>query len=301
MSNVKFFPILADLSVAGKQHKLPPEDSWKAPQNGGLEATGNYVNGVQMTKWGAGVESADGVMSYFATQDPQKYHLDTANTMTAYYQDFVKTMLSAVEYAFNMWKPTFGFKNLKINGPIVVGSTGCLKSSQKFFTLFKSYPGFPVPSPTTKFYNKWRDAVGKGVEKCLNKYFDNVTVPGLPWYPAFATFPGPVAAPMPNVTWPLISCPSSGLTDITTAEPIKRAILNEFDDGVAEKNHDDIHETIFEAIATSLATGFMIWVSTQMINLVMGTGNIPSFAPPVVPVGPVVNGQNLPGVGHIAM
>ena len=78
MSNVKFFPILADLSVAGKQHKLPPEDSWKAPQNGGVEATGNYVNGVSMANWGMGVESADGVMSYFATQDPQKYHLDTA-------------------------------------------------------------------------------------------------------------------------------------------------------------------------------------------------------------------------------
>lgn len=300
MPNVKFFPILADMSVASKQHKLPPEDSWKAPQEEGFETTGNYVNGVQSTKWGMGIEAADGVTSYFSTQDPQKYHLDTANTMTDYYKKFVKTMLSAVEYAFNLWKPTFGFQNLKINGPTVVGSKGCLKSSAKFFDLFRTYPGHAefVANPN---YSKWKDAVGKGVEKCLNEYFDNVTVPGFPWYPAFAAFPGPVAAPMPNVTWPLIACPSSGLSKIMDAQAIKKAIIDEFDDGVAEKSNDEVYDSIFEGIATSLSTGFTLWVSTQMINLVMGTGQIPTFAPPVVPVGPVVNGQSLPNPGHIAM
>ena len=300
MSTVKFFPILADLSVASKQHKLPPDDSWKAPQTEGSERKDNYVKGVEQAKWGTGVESADGVVNYFGTQDPQSYHASTASTMTKTYKKFISTMLSAVEYAFNIWKATFKFSGLKINGPVAVGSTGCLKSDQKFFDLFKTYPGH-VEFMTGKHYAKWRDAVGKGVEKCLNKYFDNVMVPALPWYPAFAAFPGPVAPPMPNIPWPLISCPSTGLTDITTSAPIKKAILDEFDDGVAEKNHDDIHETIFEAIASSLSIGFLTWVSTQFINLVMANGNIPTFAPPVVPVGPVVNGQNIATPGHIAL
>jgi hypothetical protein len=34
----------------------------------------------------------------------------------------------------------------------------------------------------------------------------------------------------------------------------------------------------------------------QQVNLVMGMGPIPTFAPPFVPVGPVVGGSTLPGV-----
>ena len=56
---------------------------------------------------------------------------------------------------------------------------------------------------------KHRDAVAKGVSKCYKDWQDQVTVPGLPWYPAFAAFPGPMAPPMPNIPVPLIACPSS--------------------------------------------------------------------------------------------
>ncbi len=298
MPNVTFFKILADLSVASKQHKLPPEDSWKAPQNEGEETKNNYINGVEKQKWGAGVEVADGIISYFVTQDPHVYHTTTAATMTEAYKSFIYTMLDAVESAFNMWRPTLMFQNIKINGPTAVGSKGCLKANGDFYEMFKMYPGHNQ-FILGKHYPKWRDAVGKGVNNCLKNYVDGVTVTGAPWYPAFAAFPGPVAPPMPNVAWPLIACPSTGMADITVPEKLKKAMLKEFDDGVAEKCHDKIHETIFEAIATALAPGFLIWVSSQMVNLVMGTGQIPTFAPPVVPVGPVVNGQNIPAPGNL--
>lgn len=298
MPNVTFIKVLADLSMATKQHVLPPKDSWKAPQNEGKESKDNYTNGVGSEKWGAGFDFADGIVTYFKTQDPQTYHLTTAITMTATYKSMIYTLIDAVAYAFNIWRPTLGFQNLKVNGPVVVGSKGCLKENgADFEKLFKSFPGHA--QFTSSNYGKWRDAVGKGVKKCLKKYIDGVTITSFPWYPAFAAFPGPVAPPMPNVTWPLIACPSTGLADITVPMKLKKAMLSEFDSGLAEKCHDDIHESVFEAIATCLSTGFLIWVSTQMINLVMATGQIPTFAPPVVPAGPVVNGQNIPAPGNL--
>ena len=96
MSNVSFFSILADLSFASKQHKMPPKDIWKPPQNKGKESKDNYVTGVGRDKWGPMYPAADGVITYFATQDANKYHFDSAKDATKHYKDFVHTMLDAV-------------------------------------------------------------------------------------------------------------------------------------------------------------------------------------------------------------
>jgi len=284
--------------MASHQHKMPPADSWKAPQDKGDEARDSYVKGVKQENWGVGFPAADGIVSYFATQDPHTYHFNSASTITQIYKQFIHTMIDATQYAFNLWKPTLMFQNIKINGPVAIGSKGCLKTTADFFNLFKSFPGHAAISGG-KFFNDWRDAVGKGVSECLKKYVDGVTVTGFPWYPAFAAFPGPMAAPMPNVTWPLIACTSSGLKDITDPNALKKAMEKNLSSGLKDKSNDKIYASIFEAIATSLSLGFLMWVSTQMVNLVMGTGNIPSFAPPVMPAGPVVNGQNIPAPGNL--
>ncbi len=296
MTTVNFIKVLADLSVASKQHMMPPKDSWKAPQTKSKDDRDNYAQGVGYANWGQGYPAADGVTTYFGTQDPHSYHFKAAQTMTQTYKQFIYTMIDATAYAFNMWRPTLYFKDIKINGPVAVGSKGCLTTTMKFEDLFKTFPGH-ASIAGGKHFNKWRDAVAKGVGKCLKSYIDSVMIPGAPFYPAFAAFPGPVAPPMPNVTWPLIACPATGLQDITVAQNIKKAIIDNFDNGLKDKSNDKLYDTVFEAIATALSTGFLIWVSTQMVNLVMGTGNIPTFAPPFVPVGPVVNGQNIPSGG----
>src|SRR5690606_34112051 len=156
-----------------------------------------------------------GFVSYFRTIDPQFYHVSSAADITSYYKKYVYTMLDAATYAFNLWKPQLYFKDLKINGPVAVGSKGCLAQPNKngYAQFFKSFPGHSALAGG-KHYNKWRDAVAQGINNCLTKYIEGVMVPGLPWYPAFAAFPGPMAPPMPNITWPLISLPSTGLPDI---------------------------------------------------------------------------------------
>ena len=296
MSTVSFIKVLADLTMATGMHMMPPDDNWQSPQEKDEDTKNNYINGVGQGNWGPGYMFADGIVTYFGTQDMHAYHFQTANVMTKAYREFIYTMIDATQYAFNLWKPTLFFKNLKINGPVCVGSKGCLTTTADFAKLFNSYPGHAAISGG-KHFNKWRDAVGKGVAKCLKNYIDGVTVPGLPWYPAFAAFPGPVAPPMPNTPATLAMCPSTGTADITVGKKIQKAILDEFDGDLADDCQEKIHKTIFMAIGETLATGFSIWMPTQTINLVMGTGQIPTFAPPVVPAGPVVNGQNIPSGG----
>ena len=45
------FYAIADLTVASHQHKMPPEDSWKRPQDGGQEEEDNYKRGVTDRTW----------------------------------------------------------------------------------------------------------------------------------------------------------------------------------------------------------------------------------------------------------
>lgn len=300
MSNLVMTPYyaVADLSVASHQHKMPPEDSWKRPQTG-EKGEENYKRGVGESMWGAGISSADGFVSYFGTQDPQMYHLNTALTNTQMYKDFIHTQLGAIEYAFNLWRLTLHLdpSKVKVNAVAVTAGTKCVVTEQKFSDIYKTAPGHQKFAAYGN-YAQWRDAVGVGVGKCLSKYIDNITLTGFPWYPAFAAFPGPVAPPMPNVPWPLIACPSSGVSEILNPSALKKAMVGEFEKGDCyQSSNDEFYKTCYEAIANASALAFTVWLSTQMISLVQGTGNVPSFAPPYVPVGPVVNGTVLPSPG----
>lgn len=58
------FYAIADLTVASHQHKMPPEDSWKRPQDGGQEEEDNYKRGVTDRMWGPSVV-ADGFVAFY--------------------------------------------------------------------------------------------------------------------------------------------------------------------------------------------------------------------------------------------
>src|SRR5205085_6467002 len=131
-----------------------------------------------------------------------------------------------------------------------------------------------------------------GVSKAFKDWMGQVTVPGLPWYPAFAAFPSASAPPMPNIPVPLIICVSAKMTSIIMSNDMKSNMIDALDGGLKDKDKDKHHEGLFEAIATVLSLAFLIWMASQMVMLVMGKGPIPSFAPPFVPVGPVVGGDN---------
>ena len=50
------------------------------------------------------------------------------------------------------------------------------------------------------------------------------------------------------------------------------------------------HKELFDCICDAFEKCHTIWQASTMVTNVLGTGPVPTFAPPYVPVGPVVGG-----------
>ena len=54
-------------------------------------------------------------------------------------------------------------------------------------------------------------------------------------------------------------------------------------------------------LSVYLANHFTTWLCSQQVMMVMGMGPVPTYNPPYVPVGSVVNGYVIPSPGHLAV
>ena len=111
----------------------------------------------------------------------------------------------------------------------------------------------------------------------------NLTVPGLPWYPAFALWPTSSAPAMANVVTPVGMLVSSGALELAPtvlANRIKTAL------GTAGTS------TQASAAITTFATAFAARAAAYQVggtvSTVFGSGTVPSLDPPSVPAGPVM-------------
>ncbi len=270
--------------------KLPVD--WKQPQ--GDPDAPQYADSLAPAER-VGVPTQ--IPPWFFPHNFNRYHVETCNKVGKEFQSFHDTMIDAVVFAHNMWRLQAKFQDLKIMAVCAIGKPGCLQGPA-LESLIKMAPGCAAFEGNKA---KYRDAVAAGVSQCFQKWQDKVMVPGLPWYPAFAAFPGPTAPPMPNVPVPLIACPSAKVLEIGSPGPMSKAMGKAMDGGLKRKDPDKHHEALFESIASVLALAFAQWLVAQQVIGCLGMGPIPTFAPPVVPVGPVVNGSNIPTPGHLAV
>ncbi|MCA9566162.1 MAG: hypothetical protein KC561_21850, partial [Myxococcales bacterium] len=181
-------------------------------------------------------------------------------------QDFHNAAIDAVKFAHDMWRLQAGFKDLKVMAVSAIGTPGCINGPE-LESLIKTAPSVASMQGNEA---KHRDAVAKGVSKCFKEWQDKVMVPGLPWYPAFAAFPGPQAPPMPNVPVPLIACPSANIAKITVPDELKNAMIDAHDSELKKDDPHKFHETLYQAIGTVLSIAFLIWLASQQCMLVMG-------------------------------
>ncbi len=212
---------------------------------------------------------------------------DVVDPGSAMNQDLAEKLLNAVRYAVDMWKVSAMFRNVKIYAISATGSPGCL-TGPDLESLIAMAPGTAAMQGVEA---ELRDAVAEGVAECFGAWQDQVTIPGLPWYPAFAAFPGPQAPPMPNVPTPLIACVSSMVSKIVSPSELSNAMTEALPDALRVPEV----EAGFAAMGQSLAMAFSTWLPSAQVMPAMGRGPIPSFSPPYVPVGPVVNGEIIPG------
>jgi hypothetical protein len=123
-------------------------------------------------------------------------------------------------------------------------------------------------------------AVANTIGKAWLTFTATVKVPGLPWYPSFAALPTPVAPPTPN-----IPCPFAVLTMVAVS--ISPSALKS---QIVAMAGQPGNESLGDAMGDAFEKSFNIWKVSTMVTNVLGTGPVPTFAPPYVPVGPVVGG-----------
>ena len=273
---------IADAVFVAQRKMLPPD--WQQPQG---QAGDQYRDAFEPSEHMAVPQP----MCYFWAASTNKLHVDAAKDIGGSMKSFCHDMLGGFKKALDLWRAQAKFQNLRIMAVSAIGSPGCLSGS----SIESNIKNFSLPTASGN-EKKWRDAVAKGLADSFKSWQDGVMIPGLPFYPAFAAFPGPYGPPMPNVPFPLITCPSSGLAKMTPAT-LKQAMCSNF----SLDDPDDQFGALAQAIGTAVAAAFLAWLPMQQIMMVMGKGSIPTFAPPWVPVGPVIAGDNIATPGHLSV
>lgn len=199
-------------------------------------------------------------------------------------------LLDAVRFGHDLWRMQARFQSVVINAVTAVGPMGCL-AGPTLEQLIRTAPSVATDQGTAA---DLRNAVARGVSACFAAWQSAVMVPGLPWYPSFAAFPGPMAPPTPNVPTPLVACPSAQANRLGRSS-LKQAITAALTPALQVSQI----AACVDALAQSLATYFTLWLPMQVVQGVLGQGPVPSYAPPVVPVGPVVGGSIISTPGHL--
>jgi hypothetical protein len=280
---------IAKVRFMADMHKLPTAASWQQPS--GDPGAPHYSKSLQNDM----VAIPQCIPPLFFPQNPHKYHQDSCDKIGQGFSDFITKMLQGIQFGHTMWKLQAKFQNLMVNALTAMGTPGCL-DGPSLESLIKNSPSCAAMSGNLAAY---RDAVAAGLAKSFKNWQDNVMVPGLPWYPAFVAFPGPMAPPMPNIPMPLITCISPMMTEIILPNTMSSNMANALSGDLKQKDPDKQYQSLFDAISTACALGFVMWLPAQQVMLVLGKGPIPTFAPPFVPVGPVVMGDNIAIPGHL--
>jgi hypothetical protein len=282
---------IAQAVFAAKGLKLPTTN-WKQPAGKDAEHYARVL--ANDTK----IPSVDAGIPMFMPQNPTNmHHADAIATIGDGWRKFITNVCKAIEFAFNLqFRGQACFKSWMINGPTALGMPGCLDapdidSSIKTAPSVAEYTNAPGKAHVA--------AVAKGFNESVKKWKQMVTCPGLPLYPAFAAFPGPMAPPMPNVPMPLIAMISGMMSAVMMPMLIKTEMVNALDGGVKQDDKDKQYDAAYEGIATAVAMAFTMWMPQQQVMLVLGKGQIPTFAPPYVPVGPVLAGDIISVPGHL--
>lgn len=230
-------------------------------------------------------------------QAGNKYYVDSCDKVGSDFKSIHDDMIDAIGFAHTKWKTMAKFKDIKVMAVSAIGTPGCLDGPE----LESDIKNAPMCAAWSGNKAKYRDAIAKGVSKKFKEWQDKVTVPGLPWYPAFAAFPLAMAPPTPNVPTPLAACVSAMMTSMIMPSGMRDAMVDALDGGLKDKDPDKQHKALFDAIATVVSAAFATWLPQQQVMGVLGKGPVPTYAPPYVPVGPVVGGDIVSVPGHLAL
>ncbi len=218
--------------------------------------------------------TAPGSPPLFQPATFNKLHTDAQKELSQVYGALLDGMCDAICNAWSTWQRAATLVGVMINGPTASGGQ------------VVGPPWMPLilaAAPKSPPMLKWVNAIATPIANAWLAYTATIKVAGMPWYPAFTAFPAPVAPPTPN-----IPCPVAALVQVPVSlspQLLKTQMVGLLADPTAPH-----HRETFESIATAFDQVFQVWKTSTMVTNVLGTGPIPTFAPPYIPAGPVVAG-----------
>lgn len=191
-----------------------------------------------------------------------------------------------VQYGVNFWKLQAKFADVQI---MSVSAIGGRVDGPELFPLMHQSP------KVAQLQGQQRaivDAFLAGVSDSWGSWQRSLSVPGLPWYPAFAAFPLASAPPMPNIPTPIATLKQ----DPSALAPpgVAAAIRNKLGPNASLPGA----EAAVGRFANAFGAAALAFVAQSQVMLVLGKGPVPTYAPPYVPVGPVLGGDIISTPGH---
>jgi hypothetical protein len=266
---------LARLKFTSFAIKVPTD--WKEPQ--GDPAAAQYGNAF---KPGEKV-TAPGMPPLFQPASANKYHTDAQKMHIDKYGKYIDGVCSAICSAWSQWQSLTTMVGVVINAVTAAG--GQLIGPPLTPLILASAP---KAGPQEM---KYSNAIATTIGTAWQTFTATVKIPGLPWYPSYAAVPMPMAPPVPNTPVPF-----AALTQVPVSismSVMKMQMISALGDPKAP-----YHKELFESICDAFEKSYNIWKGTTMVTNVLPTAApVPTFAPPYVPVGPVVGGvaTMLPG------
>jgi hypothetical protein len=219
--------------------------------------------------------SSPGMPPLFQPASLNKYHTDTQKMHIGKIGTFIDDTCSAICSAWSQWQTAATMVGIVINAVTAAG--GQIVGPPWTPLILASAP------KSTPMEMKYSNVIAQVIGTAWLSFTATVKVTGMPWYPAFAAVPSPVAPPAPNVP-----CPFAALTQVPmsiSCNVLKMQMVGQLGDPNAP-----FHQELFESIADAFEKSYNLWKVSTMVTNVLGTGPVPTFAPPYVPVGPVVGG-----------
>lgn len=205
------------------------------------------------------------------------YHVWAAKILGEAFEKFIEGICGAICDAIHKWMKLTTITGVIINGPVGIITPGAVKGPPLGPLILASAP------QETSQQLKYSQAIANAIGNLWQNW--HLGLSGTIMYPpTFAACPAPVHPPTPNLPQPLITLSSSGESALSPKN-LKSTMEDNLGDDEA------LHaEELFDSIAKAFNTVFQIFKASTLVQNVLGTGPVPTYAPPLVPVGPVLGG-----------
>jgi hypothetical protein len=245
---------LARLKFTSFNIKVP--QNWKDPQG---DAANHYGRAFKPDE----KASSPGMPPLVQPASLNKYHTDTQKMHIGKIGKFIDDTCSAICGAWGQWQTMTSGAAFVVVGPVV--SVGQFIGPPMGQLMMAN--GAPMSSPNEM---KYTNVISTVIGTQWEAFVATIKCPGLPFYPAYAALPTPVAPPMPNVPFPLGQFVSA--TPLVSCNVMKPLMIAQLADPQAP-----FMSQLFESICTGFEQCFTIWNKATLVTNVMAiaTGGTP--------------------------